>query len=358
MIDVADRTSALIPTLLKKKGMDPQAPLLYPRTLLLTPNEGNYALLTSVTHRGDRKLGSSLSKTVKCAVDLSSGELCALGIVYRKRCSPIRWEKAKAEIETMRALKGREGIAQIKTSYIIETGNPDTDKIYVVMEFFPRDLLAVNRDLFTRNPDAETLFQESALRQIMLDSATGLESMHHAGWMHRDLKPENIFIFTDEQDRSRAKIGDFDHACRLDDVESFKEACGSFYWISPERAQVQILFPPSHSWEITEAKELATATITSQSEDVWSLGLIYYTLLARDSLWCCQGGGELAYHTLARVTQDAIDAEVIRGLAKRDPLSPFYSNAALLIRGMLRVNPSERLDPSAVKNFIQSHLIT
>ena len=74
--------------------------------------------------------------------------------------------------------------------------------------------------------------------------------------IHRDLKLGNVFL----GDNMTLKIGDFGLATKLDfDGEKKKTICGTPNYIAPEILESQ----DGHSYEV----------------DMWSLGVIIYTLL-------------------------------------------------------------------------------
>ena len=88
----------------------------------------------------------------------------------------------------------------------------------------------------------------------MLD---GIRYMHRKGYIHRDIKLGNLFL----DSKLNLKIGDFGLAAQIEhDGERKKTICGTPNYIAPE-----ILFDTKngHSFEV----------------DIWSLGVVMYTLL-------------------------------------------------------------------------------
>jgi polo-like kinase 1 len=89
----------------------------------------------------------------------------------------------------------------------------------------------------------------------MLQVLDGLEYLHSQKIIHRDLKLGNLFL----NENMGIKIGDFGLATRIDFYgEKKKTICGTPNYIAPE-----ILESKGHSYEV----------------DVWSVGVIIYTLI-------------------------------------------------------------------------------
>ncbi|KAI9596559.1 kinase-like domain-containing protein [Syncephalis fuscata] len=126
----------------------------------------------------------------------------------------------------------------------------DTTNVYMILELCEQKSLMDMLKRRRRLTEAETRF---FFRQIV--EAT--RYMHSQHVIHRDLKLGNVFMTSD----MNVKIGDFGLAAMLaDDDERKKTICGTPNYIAPE-----ILFDADngHSYEV----------------DVWSLGVILYTML-------------------------------------------------------------------------------
>ena len=88
----------------------------------------------------------------------------------------------------------------------------------------------------------------------MVQVLEGLEYLHAHKIIHRDLKLGNLFLTENMQ----IKIGDFGLATKLDfSGEKKRTICGTPNYIAPE-----ILESKGHSYEV----------------DIWSFGVIIYTL--------------------------------------------------------------------------------
>jgi polo-like kinase 1 len=85
---------------------------------------------------------------------------------------------------------------------------------------------------------------------------SALVYLHASGIIHRDVKPANCMIGTD----GHLQLGDFGLATKLDfDGEKKRTICGTPNYIAPEVLEGR----NGHSYEV----------------DIWSLGVIIYTLI-------------------------------------------------------------------------------
>jgi polo-like kinase 1 len=97
---------------------------------------------------------------------------------------------------------------------------------------------------------------ESEVKYFMLQVLDGLEYLHSQKIIHRDLKLGNLFL----NDKMEVKIGDFGLATKLEfDGERKRTICGTPNYIAPEVLEGK----QGHSYEV----------------DIWSLGVIIYTLI-------------------------------------------------------------------------------
>lgn len=97
----------------------------------------------------------------------------------------------------------------------------------------------------------------AAFRRRFICPLTSVSYMHSVKVIHRDLKLGNVFLTGD----MRIKIGDFGLAAKIQkDGERKRTICGTPNYIAPE-----VLFDTQngHSYEV----------------DIWSLGVIMFTLL-------------------------------------------------------------------------------
>ncbi|XP_074812219.1 ribosomal protein S6 kinase alpha-5 isoform X2 [Natator depressus] len=102
-------------------------------------------------------------------------------------------------------------------------------------------------------------FSETEASYIMRKLVSAVSHMHDVGVVHRDLKPENL-LFTDENDNSEIKIIDFGFArLKPPDNQPLKTPCFTLHYAAPE---------------------LLNHNGYDESCDLWSLGVILYTMLS------------------------------------------------------------------------------
>lgn len=97
---------------------------------------------------------------------------------------------------------------------------------------------------------------ESEARKIFYQIISAVEYSHARGVAHRDIKPENILL----DEFKNIKLGDFGLSNCMRDGEFMKTPCGSANYAAPE---------------IVSGQKYAGTEV-----DVWSLGVLLYTLLA------------------------------------------------------------------------------
>ncbi|KAK5697105.1 Calmodulin-dependent protein kinase cmk2 [Elasticomyces elasticus] len=125
------------------------------------------------------------------------------------------------------------------------------DKYYIVTQ------LATGGELFDRICD-KGKFTEKDASQTMKQVLEAVDYLHQNHIVHRDLKPENLLYLTRAPD-SDLVLADFGIAKHLDTADGMlKTMAGSFGYAAPE-----VMLKKGHSYPV----------------DMWSLGVITYTLL-------------------------------------------------------------------------------
>jgi 5'-AMP-activated protein kinase catalytic alpha subunit len=136
-----------------------------------------------------------------------------------------------------------------------------------------------------------------------------LEYSHNHQVAHRDIKPENILL----DDLKNIKLGDFGLSNTMKDGEFMKTSCGSANYAAPE--------------VITGQKYCGTEA------DVWSLGVLLYTLIA----------GTLPF-------DDQNMPSLVSKVKTANYVMPFHvpELVADLIKKLIVVDPLERLTVSEI----------
>ncbi|XP_051941490.1 ribosomal protein S6 kinase alpha-5 isoform X2 [Hippocampus zosterae] len=161
-------------------------------------------------------------------------------------------------------------------------------------------------------------FSETEASGIMRKLVSAVSHMHDVGVLHRDLKPENL-LFTDESESSEIKIIDFGFArLKPPDNQLLKTPCFTLQYAAPE-----ILKYDGYD----------------ESCDLWSLGVILYTMLSGRVPFQCQE--QSLTHTSAEEIMKKIkqgdfsfEGEAWRNVSQQ---------AKDLIQELLTVDPSKRI---------------
>lgn len=167
-------------------------------------------------------------------------------------------------------------------------------------------------------------FSEAEASHIMRKLVSAVSHMHDVGVVHRDLKPEN-FLFTDESDNSELKIIDFGFArLKPPDNQPLKTPCFTLHYAAPE---------------------LLNANGYDESCDLWSLGVILYTMLS----------GQVPFQCHERTLMCASAEEIMKKIKQGDfsfegeSWKNVSQEAKDLIQGLLTVDPNKRIKMSTLR---------
>lgn len=125
----------------------------------------------------------------------------------------------------------------------------DTDNVYIMLEMCSTDTM---NEILRRRKRLSELEVQSHVLQIV----EALKYLQSQQVVHRDLKLANLFV----NEQMEIKLGDFGLAAKLEyEGEKKRTICGTPNYIAPEILDSHI----GHSFEV----------------DVWSLGVIIYTMV-------------------------------------------------------------------------------
>ncbi|XP_068108356.1 ribosomal protein S6 kinase alpha-5 [Hyperolius riggenbachi] len=254
----------------------------------------------------EKPLGEgSFSICRKCVQKKSSQEY-AVKIISRRMES-----NTQREIAAMRLCEAHPNIVKLHDIY------HDQLHTFLVME------LLKGGELFERIKKKKT-FSESEASRIMRKLVSAVSHMHDVGVVHRDLKPEN-FLFTDESDNSEIKIIDFGFArLKPPDNQPLKTPCFTLHYAAPE---------------------LLNDNGYDESCDLWSLGVILYTMLS----------GQVPFQCHDRVVTYASAEDIMKKIKQGDfsfegeSWKNVSEGAKDLIQGLLTVDPNKRIKMSTLR---------
>lgn len=174
----------------------------------------------------------------------------------------------------------------------------DAQRIYLLLEFAP------GGHLFSLIRKQGHLSEKQAA-SVFIDVVQALVYLHSKGVAHRDLKPENVLLFEDGQ----AKLADFGWCGEMTE-DGRKTFCGTMDYLSPE-----MISRDPHDHRV----------------DTWAAGVLLYEMLVGQPPFQGRNTGE----SLNRILTG--DLKIPESVPK---------GAQNLISGLLKVDPSERLDLS------------
>lgn len=325
-----------------------------PRTLSFmvdTSTNQVSAILLSVSKDRVPPLGKGRARTAKVIYNLTTG---------RKLCK--KPAQSHHEIVLLQSLNGSEGIEPLD---YVRTVGCKTQLITPLFKGTLDKLLNSRRNLTAGD-----------MKKIMLQLLKGLEKLHsHPGITtasrphsyHSDIKPGNILY----DKELNAVISDMES---VNDLASFVGTPG---WMSPQKRQAWGTF--SGLQGITDYNKKH-----SQSDDIWSMGLIFAAVLKNElhdswgaPLACIYGKCHVEqerapFHfsvfpkyvlndgEICNITQAEIDQEIVD---KKASLSPSVNRVAMehmwdIVREMLSVEPQRRLNASQARERLEALILS
>jgi len=267
-----------IPTQRDRKSTESISPLHSPRrfeNLLKEINKVDKWILGKKVGKG------SYSEVI---LGTNDNETVAIKIIDKVKMVP---KHVTAEINALTNLHHQNIISSIK---IIE----EECLIFIVMPYCEHNLLSLL--------DTKKIFTELEAREIILQIIKALEyAADNGNWVHRDLKCENVLLLD-----NCVKLADWGYSTQYDD-KPMTDYCGSISYMAPEICEAHPYGP---------------------EVDVWSLGVILYTLVSSNFPF------DEASDVLTR-------ANIRRGDFKVNPKwSPELLN---LLSRIFQVNPETRI---------------
>ena len=165
------------------------------------------------------------------------------------------------EINVLMALSSHENIVSVK-EMVVGSGN---DKVFMVMEFFHKDL----QEAMERRKYPNVL-RQAELKGVMQQILKGIDYMHSKWFMHRDMKTSNILV---HKTAGRVALCDLGLARRFQDPpgKNLTQLVVTLHYRAPELLFGETRYTPA--------------------VDIWSIGCIFGELIQQEAMM--QGQGEL-----------------------------------------------------------------
>lgn len=199
--------------------------------------------IISYKYARGRLLGKGGFAKCYLATSIASKSIYAIKIVSKSTLvKPRARQKLHTEIKIHKTL-AHENVVRFERFF------EDTDHAYMLLELCANNSMSELIRKRKRLTEPET-------RYYIIQLISALKFLHSSCVIHRDLKLGNLFIDSD----MRLKVGDFGLATRVMHVDERKKTvCGTPNYIAPEILEGK----NGHSYEV----------------DVWSTGVVFYTLL-------------------------------------------------------------------------------
>lgn len=190
------------------------------------------------------KLKSGSFATVCAGTHRATGQKFAIKCVQRQKMSPLDDVSTLSEVSVLSRLS-HPRICSIMDFFIEE-------KCYFIV--MP---LMEGGDVFDRIANIKQ-YNESIARNMVFEMLKAIAYLHENEYAHCDLKPKNLLLRKKDDDSS-VMIADFGFARRVFFPKSLTKQCGTPYFVAPE---------------------ILLKTGYDTSADLWSLGVIIYSILS------------------------------------------------------------------------------
>ncbi|XP_005094788.1 ribosomal protein S6 kinase 2 beta [Aplysia californica] len=233
----------------------------------------------------------------------------ASGISYAVKIMDKDKRDPSEEVEILLRFGHHANVITLRDVY--DSGN----KVYLITELMRGGELL---DKILR----QKFFSEREASAVLQIVAKTVEYLHQNGVVHRDLKPSNILYADDSGSPDSLRICDFGFAKQL-------------------RAENGLLMTPCYTANFV-APEVLKRQGYDASCDVWSLGVLLYTMLAGHTPFA-NGPNDTPNDILARIGEGKFS--LVGG--NWDSVSP---QAKDLVKRMLHIDPHSRLTATQVLN--------
>ncbi|XP_064417992.1 serine/threonine-protein kinase 33-like [Latimeria chalumnae] len=264
-----------------------------------------------------QQLGKGSFGVVNEATHIQTNKKCAIKKVNKEKAGSSHVRMLEREVAILKMVN-HEHIIQLQEVY--ETPK----KMYLVTEFCE---LGELKGIFAKRK----CLSESETKHIILSLAGAVAYLHKNGIVHRDLKLENILVKSNDSNddtelKLNIKVTDFG-------LSVVKGGFGSESWLQDPCGTPLYMAP-----------EIVNNYDYSQQCDIWSTGVIMYTLLCGHS-------------PFSATTEQLLYEEIKKGELdfSHSCLQSVSQSARDVLEGLLAVDPAHRLTAS---ELLDHHWIT
>ena len=249
----------------------------------------------------EKILGDGSFSVCRRCVSRTSGNQFAVKIISRRI-------DASQEIRLLQLCQGHAGVVRLEEVIM------DSCHTYIVTE------LLTGGELFKRIKLKKRFTEDEA--SVLMSQLVGVTAyMHSLGVVHRDLKPENL-LFASTDDSSTIKVVDFGFARLTPELESgMLTPCFTLPYAAPE--VLEVVVKPS-------------AEPYNESCDLWSLGVIMYSLLSGMAPFTSRPLHDTASSIMRRIKEGDFRMD-------GDAWKCVSPAAKTLCKGLLTVDPRKRI---------------
>ena len=229
----------------------------------------------------------------------------------------------KMEIYMLLIMKNSEYSIQMIDYFTLDNGKITT--CFILLEYFPKGTL---KDFLKKMTNEKIILNEFQIWKIIYNISLSIQKIHKLNYAHRDIVPENILI---DDNFNKIKLCDFG-SCTNKFYDNFSNVSRS-----------EIVFDKTKGknlhFQAPELLDLYSNYPISEKVDIWSLGIIMYSLMF-DFL---PFSNEIKFITG-------------KNLFLNDEMEKCYSSKLIdLLKKMIVQNPSQRFSINDVIQYINSN---
>lgn len=265
-----------------------------------------------------KEIGSGHFASVHEAVDQETGESVAIKIMD-KSTSPK--QLCQQELRILQQIEDEVGHSRLTP--IRDVFETDTELCFVLE-------LIRGGDFYDHVAENGRMTEQDAavvIRKLIY----ALEALHRHGIIHRDIKLENILL-EDRHDNDSTfnafKITDFGYAKHMNEQDVFQNPAGTLGYVAPE---------------VLEKREYGPAC------DVWSAGVVLYTLLAGYPPFPHKEGVDVSKLSLEEALEVELEAitfgrrrDIWKQHLTEEPWCDMSNDVKRLLSRMLKFDPAKR----------------